>query len=232
MSARSQRGRPTPAKKQPSMLPLYLLIGVVALLAVALVALNMVQPAATSSGTANVDTATLASYPAKGNPDAPVTVIEYADYQCPSCAAYATGLGMQIDAAYIDTGKVRFIYHEMPLQQHALAIPAAETARAAGEQNKYWEMSNLLFSRQAEWTGLPEAQAKTRFGEYASELGLDVNAFNAVLQSAKHRPALQQAYNEALKANIPATPSFVIDGKIYGAQSLQSAIDAALKAKG
>ena len=228
MSTRSQRGRPTPVKKQSSMLPLYLLVAVVGLLAVALIALNMVRPSATSSGTANVDMATLASYPAKGNPDAPVTVIEYADYQCPSCAAYATGLSKQIDAAYVDTGKVHFIYHEMPLQQHALAVPAAEAARAAGEQNKYWEMNNLLFSRQQEWNKLPEAQAKTRFGEYASELGLDVNAFNAVLQSAKYRPALKQAYDEALMANIPSTPSFVVDGKIYGAESLKGAIDAAL----
>ncbi|MBC8163298.1 MAG: DsbA family protein [Roseiflexaceae bacterium] len=228
MSTRSQRGRPAPTRKQSSLLPLYLLGGVVAVIAIALIALSVFGGGANSSGNAAVNTATLGTYPSKGSADAPVTVVKYSDFQCPGCAAYATGEGKLIQRDYIDTGKVHFIYHEMPLRQHALAVTSAEAARASGEQGKYWEMHDLLFARQQEWSGLGLAQARIRFSEYATELGLDTAAFNSVLESGKYRAALETAYNESTTAQIPSTPSFVIDGKIYKQTELRPAIDAAL----
>lgn len=237
MSARSQRGRPTPTKKSGSLLPFYVLLAVIAVVGVVLVTLTLNQvatPTTTAPGAApaaNVNTATLASYPSKGSASAPLTVVEYADFQCPGCAAYATQQEAQIRRDYIDNGKVRFIYHELPIPSHGNAYVSAEAARAAGEQGKYWDMHDLLFARQNDWAELPNDQAKAKFGEYAKELGLDVAAFTTVLDSGKYRPVIEQAYNESVTANIQYTPSFVVGGKIYQSDQLKGALDAALAAK-
>lgn len=234
MSVRSQRGRPTPAKKQ-SLMPFYMLLAVVAVLGAALLAVNLNRASTSSnvesSGTANVDLSKLGSYPAKGDAKAPVTVVEFADYQCPGCAAYSNSMSAEIDKSYVDTGKVRFIYHELPIPSHQNAVPAAEAARAAGDQGKYWEMNKLLFARQNDWATLPQDAAKAKFGEYAKELGLNVDTFNQTLQSGKYTPVIQAAYQDAARANIEFTPSFVINGKIYSSNQFKAALDAALAGK-
>ena len=160
-----------------------------------------------------------------------MTVVEFADYQCPACAAYANGISAQIDKDYIDTGKVRLIYHELPIPGHQNAIAAASAARAAGDQGKYWEMNKLLFARQTDWAGLDATQAAAAFTSYAKELGLNTDTFGQTLSSGKYSDTIKQAYAAAGSAGIQCTPSFVIDGKIYEAVNLQAALDAALAAK-
>lgn len=231
MATRSQRGRPAPARKANALLPLYGLLAIAVIGGLALLALNFNRPSTTtvtSAGSSNVDVASLSSYPSKGSADAPVTVVEFADYQCPSCAAYANTMAAQIDKDYVDTGKVRFIYHELPIPGHANAVVAAEAARAAGDQSQYWEMNKLLFARQNDWANLSNEQAIAKFTSYAQELGLDVATFTETLQSGKYRATIEQTLADSTKASIAFTPSFVIDGKIYEANNLRAAIDAAL----
>ena len=84
-----------------------------------------------------------------GNADAPVTVTVFGDFQCPSCAAVYQRIEGGSDTSYIETGKVQFIYHDFPL--HPNAIPAAQAARAAGAQGKFWAMHVLLYARQTAW---------------------------------------------------------------------------------
>lgn len=231
MATRSQRGRPAPTRKNNPLLPLYALLAIAVVGGIALFALSLNKPAtttATSSGSSPVDVASLSSYPSMGSASAPVTVVEFADYQCPSCAAYATTMAAQIEKDYIDTGKVRLIYHELPISSHANAVVAAEAARAAGDQNKYWEMNKLLYARQNDWAQLSNDQAVAKFASYAQELGLDATTFNQTMQSQKYRTTIEAALQDSIKANIQFTPSFVIDGKIYEASNLRSALDAAL----
>lgn len=237
MSVRSRDGRQVPAKQKNNLMPLFVLIGIVAIVGITLLLLSLNQPTATtatpakSSGNASVDLAALGSYPSKGSASAPVTVVEFADYQCPACASYANGLAAQIDKDYVESGKVRFIYHELPIPSHKNAVTAASAARAAGEQGKYWEMNTLLFARQNDWAGLTSEQAATTFGTYAKELGLNAEPFSQTLASGKYAPIIAQAYEDSSKAGIQFTPSFVINGKIYAAADLKQAIDQALAAK-
>lgn len=231
MATQSRRGRTAARRKTNNLLPLYGLLALAVVGGLVLLGLSLGRPQATApvaTGTSNIDVSTLGSFPSKGSADAPVTVVEFADYQCPSCAAFANNQAAQIDKDFVDTGKVRFIYHELPIPSHANAVVAAEAARAAGDQDKYWDMNKLLFARQNDWARLTNEQAIATFGGYAQELGLNVETFNQALQSGKHRPAIQQALQQSNQARIQFTPSFVINGKIYEAKNLRAAIEAAL----
>jgi protein-disulfide isomerase len=166
----------------------------------------------------------------KGDPKAPLTVVEYADFQCPSCAAFFRQGESSIDHRFVETGKVQLVFHEFPLPQHANAVPAAATARCAGEQNAFWPMHDLLFSRQREWDA--DANVSQRFAGYAQELALNRADFAQCLNGATYVDVLNKAVEDGNRNNIHATPTFVVDGKQVDASALQTAIEAALNAKG
>lgn len=226
MSTRSQRGRTVQAqrKSNPKTI-IYIVIGVVALVVIAFLAYQLLPG---STGTVATNTS-LDSYPAKGDANAPVTVIEYADFQCPSCGAFANSVEADIDKEYVDTGKVRFIYHEFPLSQHLNAIPAAEAGRCAADQGKFWEMHKLLFANQQQWSEV--SRPLPMFLTYAEEAKLDKGTFEQCMSSHKHQATVQAAQTDASNAQIDSTPTFVIDGKKYTAQNLRDGIEAALAAK-
>ena len=232
--ARHPRGRAVPQKR--SRLPLLLLVlAFVALIAVAILVSSLSRPTATVSPfTARTINAPVGTTPEgfayKGSPDAPVTVIEYGDFQCPSCANFATQLEEQIDQRYVETGKVRFIYHDFPLPQHNHAMIAAAAARAAGEQGKFWQMHDLLFTRQRAWSNASDIMPLLR--GYADALGLDREAFEQVLDSQKYTAALEAARQAGSARGVNATPTFEVGGKLVNSAELEAAIEAALQAKG
>jgi protein-disulfide isomerase len=139
-----------------------------------------------------------------GHDDAPVTVIEFADYQCPFCRRFETDGFAKLKKEYIDTGKVRFISRDMPLEFHSNATAAALAARCAGEQNKFWEMRDAMM-RDSE-AGLA-ADSIIKYGQNAS---LDMVAFGGCLQAKRYIPAIQKDVAEAGALGISGTPSFVI----------------------
>jgi len=167
----------------------------------------------------------------KGDPEAPVTVIEYSDFQCPACGAYFSRLGRFIDENYVEIGKVQFVYHDFPLRSiHPNAVQAAEAARCAGDQNAFWPMHDLLFSRQNEWSS--DGNVQPRFVGYAEDLELDVNAFEQCLSEGRYADEVNAAADAAEAVGIQATPTFVVNGKQVGSDELQAAIDEALQAAG
>lgn len=166
----------------------------------------------------------------KGNADAPVTVTVFGDFQCPSCAVAYQRIEGGIDTNYVETGKVKFIYHDFPLPMHPNAIPAAQAARAAGAQGKFWAMHDLLYARQNEWAG--DKDATKRLESYAVELGLDSQLFNKALEDKTYASVLTAAVADGDKQGINATPTYQVDGKVVDTNGLTGAIDAALKAKG
>jgi protein-disulfide isomerase len=111
------------------------------------------------------------SSPTIGSADAPVTLVEFSDYQCPFCKRHATTVMPQLIKDYVDTGKVRFVMRELPIENlHPRAVAAAEAALCAGDQGKYWEMSEALFNDQ-------KANTDENFQAMAGGLELDVPAF-------------------------------------------------------
>jgi len=154
-----------------------------------------------------------------GNPDAPVTMIEFSDYQCPFCLRYFNDTLEKVKANYVETGKVFYVFKDFPITQiHPQAPKAAEAAECAGEQGQYWAMHDRLFQgQQAEWNQNPDAV--NIFKGYAEELGLDMDAFNDCFDSGKYADEVAADLDEGLRAGVTGTPSFFINGQmVSGAQ--------------
>jgi protein-disulfide isomerase len=230
MSTRSQRGRVAQKKRGSSMGIFYAVLAVIAVAGVAVLAIANQRPGADISNRPSITTTvSLDTLPARGQADAPVTVVEYADFQCPACGVFATTMEAGIVKDYIGTGKVRFVFHDFPLPQHANAIAAAEAARSAGDQGAFWPYHDLLYANQAEWENSTEPLAL--FAGYAEQLKLDRSKFEATYNSHTHRAEIIKLYQDSDTGGVNQTPTFVIDGKAYYANELRAAIDAALKAK-
>ena len=232
------RGRQVPNRRSP-LLPFYVLLGAIAVIGVVVIGVVAVRGSAATTPTTtatvpapiNAPTGTTSDgFYYKGSPDAPVKVIEYADFQCPACGQFATTMEGSINSAYIESGKVQLIYHEFPLPQHTNAVISAEAARSAGAQGKFWQMHDLLFARQSEWEGLSDPRAQ--FVQYAALLGLNTTTFSNALANGTYANAVQSALSASESAGIQQTPTFVVDGKQVLANQLQAAIDAALQAAG
>jgi len=208
----------------------YLVLAIIAIAGVALLATaNLRQSAGTSARPTITTTIPLDTLPARGKADAPITVVEYADFQCPACGVFATTMEAGIVKDYIDTGKVRLVFHDFPLPQHANAIAAAEAARSAADQGAFWPYHDLLYAKQAEWEN--SAQPLALFAAYAEQLKLDRGKFEAAFNSHTHQSTIMQLYQDSSNGGVNQTPTFVIDGKAYYANELRTAIDTALKAK-
>jgi len=146
-----------------------------------------------------------------GPEDAPITIIEFSDYQCPYCKKWHDEVLDQLLANYPD--QIRFVYRDFPLiSLHPGAAPAAEAADCAGEQGSYWPFYQALFSMKYDLT--TEA-----YQQYAAELGLDMQAFAECLADRRYEPEVMGDYNYAVNLGVSSTPTFFINGiPIVGAQ--------------
>jgi protein-disulfide isomerase len=144
----------------------------------------------------------------RGNPGAHVAIIEYADFECPYCGEYEHKVFPHLLSDYIQTGKVKYFYRDLPLSIHGRALPAARAARCAGEQGKYWEMHDSLFAKQ-------NALSAPALLERAQTLGLDKEKFTECLSSDRYNEDIRKSISDAEKFGIDGTPTFFI-GTIEG----------------
>lgn len=147
----------------------------------------------------------------KGDPNAPVVITEWFDYQCSACARVALNRDPILERLYADSGKVRFVYKNMPFLGQE-SFWAAEAAECAADQGRYWDYRNLLFQRQQSENlgGFSIANLKA----FAAELGLDQATFNACFDQGKHRAAIQKEAQEGDQLGLEATPTFFINGRM------------------
>ena len=174
------------------------------------------------------------SVSALGNPRAPMTVVEFSDYGCPFCRRYVSSAFPQIKAAYIDSGKVYYVFKDLPIvQAHPQAALAAEAARCAGDQSKYWEMHAALFAAPSEWDTTVTA-ASAAFAGYASQIGLDPAAFGACMADRRYQASVAANLAQGRHLGLTGTPSFIVDGKLlageYPFSVFQTAFDHELEA--
>jgi protein-disulfide isomerase len=155
----------------------------------------------------------------KGDPAAPVTIVEYTDYQCPYCARHATSTLPLVLVEMIDTGRAHYIIKDFPLDNiHPEARAAAVAARCAGEVDAYWPMHDALFLRQQEWSGLGNG-INGYLATLAGDLGLDVTDFETCQASGRYDGVVQANLEEGLALGVRGTPAFFINGfPISGAQ--------------
>jgi protein-disulfide isomerase len=150
---------------------------------------------------------------AMGDPDAPVTIVEFTDYQCPYCSQHSLETMPQVVQDMVETGRVYYILKDFPLDQiHPDARIGAAAARCAGDQDAYWEMHDLLFARQSSWSGSGEEAAVPVLMEFAAELELDTDDFAACLESGQHADAVETNLQEGRALGVSGTPHFFIAG--------------------
>ena len=184
---------------------------------------NTATPASTSPPESKFNT--------MGDPNAPVKIIEYADFQCPFCQRYWQETESQIINAYVATGKVYYEYRSVGAFIGPDSASAAEAAYCAGDQGKFWKYHDVLYSN---WTGENVGDfAPDKLRQYASTVGLEPKTFNDCLNQDKYARQIQQDVANAKADGIRSTPSFLINNKLVeGAQPFnvfQKAIEAALK---
>ncbi len=141
--------------------------------------------------------------PSKGDPNAKLVMIEFSDFECPFCREYFKTIYNQILDGYVKTGKIRYVFIDFPGEKiHPHALKAAEAARCANEQGKFWEMHDQLFSRQKDLgsTGIADA---------AQAAGLKQSDFDSCLASGRYNAAVQNVEQANLKAGMKGTPTFV-----------------------
>ena len=154
-----------------------------------------------------------------GDKDAPVTVIEFSDFECPFCRSFWRDTLPLIQSEYIDTGKVKFVYRDFPLSFHPGAMPAAQAAECAEDQGKYWEMHDKIFSEQGKLGSGTVQFGVSELKKWASEIGLNADNFNSCLDSQKYAEEVNNDTKDGQAAGVTGTPGFFINGRIVvGAQ--------------
>lgn len=173
-----------------------------------------------------------ANAPTLGSPDAPVTIVEFADFQCPFCGRFHQATEKEIIAQYVKTGKAKFIYRDFAFLGEE-SNWASQAARCAGDQGKFWQYHDYLYEHQkGENDG---AFNKDNLKGFALELGLNAGSFNSCLDSEKHKQAVENDTEMGRKFGVTGTPASFVNGKlVQGAvpfATFKTTIDAALEGK-
>lgn len=223
----------------------YIALGVIALAGVGWIAYSMVGreagPTMTAASIEGLEDPQALIAAARGvdlgEPDAPVRVLVFSDFTCPACRNFSLGVEPSMKSELIETGKVRFTYHDYPLdlqaagpQGHRWGFIAARAARCASDQNRFWEFHDVLFARQQEWAY--DRSPVARFVEYAGAIGIDTGAFEQCLNSDAHTEVVTA--NRLLGDNlgVQGTPTVYVAGRLLpqwnSYEALKAAVESAL----
>lgn len=213
---RQQTGSPSPRKRSRKGLVLTGLV--IVALAVVAALYYLTQPSMSGSGDLPTVSGDTPAFPDEldrygvsvGPEDAEVVVREFADYQCPACAGFAEA-SQRLKEEYVDEGRVRFVYFDLPLPQHTHAITAAMAARCAGDQDHYWDMHDRLYAEQSDWESASAGDVQERFADYAEDLGVDRRRFDRCMESELHLEAVEDSRDVARQLQIASTPTVLVD---------------------
>ncbi len=171
-----------------------------------------------------------------GKKDAPVTIIEFSDFQCPFCRKFAEDTLPQLKKEYVDTGKARLVYRDFPLAFHPGAIPAAQGAECAKEQGKFWQMHDTIFAEQAKQGSGTVQFTIDDVKKWAVQVGVNATKFNQCLDSGKYKQEVEKDMADGTAAGVSGTPATFVNGRVVvGAQpfsAFKAIIDEELKKVG
>ncbi len=150
-----------------------------------------------------------------GSANAPIEIIEYADFECPTCGQFAAVIEPDIRTNFVNSGKVRWRFIDYPLPMHRNTWNASRAAACADQQGKFWEMHDMIFQNQDRWNGEATHRPDGMFKDYAKQLGLNTSQFNQCVDDKQTQAKIQAHMKLAEDAHVQATPTFVIGGKSY-----------------
>lgn len=150
-----------------------------------------------------------------GNPDAPVKIIEFADFECAGCGQFAVVTEPDVRKRIIDPGLANLTFYDFPLPQHKNSQAAHNAAACANDQGKFWEMHDRIFMAQDQWNTEATDNPKPFFEKYASDVGLDTNAWESCYDSRKHQGRIMANQAEGERRQVSSTPTLIIADKMY-----------------
>jgi protein-disulfide isomerase len=150
-----------------------------------------------------------------GKADAPVKIVEFADFECPGCGNFATVTEPDVRKRIIDAGLASLTFYDFPLDMHKNTPSAHMAAACASDQNKFWEMHDRIFATQDQWNTQATDNPLPFFEKYASDIGLDVKAWRACFDSRKHQGRISANIAEGERRQVNSTPTFFIGNKAY-----------------
>ena len=143
-------------------------------------------------------------------------VIEFADFECPACAQFATLAEPDVRKRLIEPGTISYRFYDYPLAMHRNTWQASNAAACADEQGKFWEMHDMLFDQQDRWNGQATSRPKSQFESYAKAIGLNVGQWETCYDAQKYQPRIKANEQMAVKRGATQTPTFVIGNQMVG----------------
>ena len=215
----------------------YKVLGAAGVIGVGVIGWQMTkQPAVSIPANVTVTAADTAGFHGYilGSDTAPVTIVEYADFQCPQCENFDAVQWPSVYEQLIATGKLRWVYRDWPIDGlHSHTRLASHAAACADEQGKFWQMKQKLYNYQASWAFGTWQMGK--FREYAKGAGVNVDQWEGCMESAKYAGRIQASSEEGARLGVNSTPSFLIGGRIYagvqGSDALRQFVDSIIAAR-
>ena len=242
MASRGEERRKARGENGGEMTKFYWILGAVAVIGIGIVGYSVGSNTLGTAATMPVDVeglddmerlVELAQGVTRGDPSAPITIVEFGDFQCPGCGQFALQVKPQVDLTYVQSGQAKFVFYDYPLVEigHQHAFLAARAARCAGDLERYWEYHDALFRNQSSWSS--QTQVAGTFVEYAEQLGLDTELFEACLRSDRHADVVTANMRLGRELGVNGTPTIMIsEGRgmarrlqSYGFPAIQSAIE-------
>jgi protein-disulfide isomerase len=203
------------AQPAPSLSRFYLILAVLAVVGIGVLAWQMTRPTSPVVPVAVTvqpgDTAGFEGY-VLGAADAPVEIVEFADYQCHVCQTFASMEFPYVKERLIQTGRVRWVYRDFPLEFRWSRL-AMHAAACAEEQGRFWEMNEAIYSTFGDWTVSRDAGAV--FRRLVRDLGMDVSAYDACMNSLRHAGRIQAMGEAGGRLGVHSTPTFMIGGQLF-----------------
>ncbi len=218
---RVERGRGRRAdvvKKQQraSSRPFYAAVALIAIIGIVLIVRSVAQSKASPAVTTVSATPAQAEGYVMGNPNAPVKVLEFADFECPACGQFAVVTEPDVRKRVIDAGLASYTFYDFPLPMHKNSMAASNAAACAAEQGKFWPMHDRLFAGQTDWNGEATSNPKSVFHRYATEIGLDADKWEQCYDTRRAEPRVLANQAEGNRRNVNQTPTFVIGNRQIG----------------
>ena len=208
--------RPAPKPRRSSLTPFYVILGLVLLAGLAVLVTQM-RPKGGAG--ANVPATAVTLTPEqlervkgmpRGRDDAPITIYEFADYQCPHCAQFAALIEPVIMERMVDTGRARYVFYEFPLQ-FKWSWLSARAGRCANEQGKFWDFHSLIFARQSEWAF--DQDPISKWGPLAQQVGLDQGKFEECVRSDRYQKEVTESSQLGNSLGVGGTPTLFVNGR-------------------
>lgn len=212
----------------------YALLGLVALVGVVFIGYQMTRPKASAIAVDPSTPLPKAEGYVLGNPEAPVQVIEFADFECPACGNFATITEPDVRKRLIETGKISLRFIDFPLPMHPNTWQASRAAACANEQGKFWEMHDQIFANQDRWNGIATKRPDGELQRLAKAVGLDEGKWASCYKAEKYLRNIQANQKEGERRGVGQTPTFIIGSKMLPGSlsydSFKAYVDTALAA--